>query len=132
LTTQPAGVWFQDAPALFLPSAISSSPGGRESVLNLPLDEPTVVGIIVQAGERLEAFWTRTGEDAYEVRISRPSSGEALSSFKGTLEVVDERVGLLRLTQPSPHGPVQGPECNFWNLACPTLGVMAQILVQER
>jgi len=85
-------VRFFGATAMYLPVAVSDSPAGRETVYKLPIGTKTLMGIYISENRIYQDYYTRTGDRDYTVS-KETLSGKVVFSGKGTLRVLDDRVG---------------------------------------
>ncbi|MFE6288035.1 hypothetical protein [Streptomyces sp. NPDC057877] len=83
--------------ALWIPVAVSNERGGRRTIYELTMKQPTMTGIYVVDLHIVKEFLTRTAERSYEQQlVSR--DGQVLFSGAGELEVIEERVGYGHIT----------------------------------
>jgi hypothetical protein len=97
--------------ATYIPVAISDSPAGRETVYKLPIGEKTLMGVYVAGTRIYNDYFTRLSE--YEYSCSKETlDGKVLFSGKGTLKVLDERVGageiVFESEEPTEDEPAEG------------------------
>lgn len=91
-------VEFRSGTALYIPVAVSDSPSGRRTVYELRVGEKTLMGIFVQNNRLYEEYFTRRDNDRYDVVVTTLNSDDVVFSGEGTLERIDERVGVGRMS----------------------------------
>lgn len=79
-------------PAVWIPRAVSDDPGGRETVYELPMNEPTLMGFYVVDNQIIKDTFTRTAERSYSRELAT-QLGEVLFAGSGEIEEIDRRIG---------------------------------------
>lgn len=79
-------------PAVYIPVAVADSPAGRETVYKLSIGQKTLMGIYVVGERVIKDYFTRLSEREYACS-KETSQGQVVFSGKGTLQILDERVG---------------------------------------
>lgn len=83
--------------AVYLPVAVSDSRAGRRTVYKLPIGEKVLMGIYVVGMRVYRDYYTRLSDTEYTVSKESPT-GDVLFAGRGTLKIVDERVGAGEIT----------------------------------
>jgi hypothetical protein len=83
--------------AVYLPVAVSDSPAGRRTVYKLPIGERVLMGVYVVGMRLYRDYYTRLSDTEYAVSKESPT-GDVLFAGKGTLKILDERVGAGEIT----------------------------------
>src|SRR5215207_2652098 len=93
LSIDAAGVFVvHGEPAVYLPVAVSESPGGRPTIYQLPMRKPTLMGVLIHHNTVYRNVITRLSDTEYAMSQESPT-GTVLFAGKGTLRVLDDRVG---------------------------------------
>lgn len=83
--------------AVYLPVAVSDSSAGRRTVYKLPIGEKVLMGVYVVGMRVYRDYYTRISDTEYAVSKESPT-GDVLFAGRGTLKILDERVGAGEIT----------------------------------
>jgi hypothetical protein len=83
---------FFGLPTLYIPVAVGDSSSARETVYRLPIGQKTLMGIYVLGQRMVRDYLTRVSEQEYACS-KETASGQVVFSGKGTMRVLDGRVG---------------------------------------
>ena len=79
-------------PALWIPRAVSSQPGGRDSIYDLKQGEEVLLGIYVVNLQIVQEIATRLSETRYAMS-HRTLGGEEIFRGEGDMEIIDSQIG---------------------------------------